>query len=48
MTLYILYSADYELFLGGNYTDEHEVLIHPTSDLLDMCDRPEDPPYLIC
>lgn len=39
MTIYILYSADYELFLGGNYRDENEVLINPTNDLLDMCDR---------
>ncbi len=37
MTLYILYSADYELFLGGNYCDEQEVLIDPTQDLLDRC-----------
>jgi len=39
MTIYILYSADYELFLGGNYCDENEVLINPTNDLLEMCDR---------
>ncbi len=39
MTIYILYSADYELFLGGNYCDENEVLIDPTNDLLDVCDR---------
>jgi len=39
MTIYILYSADYELFLGGNYCDENEVLINPTNDLLDLCDR---------
>jgi hypothetical protein len=39
MTIYILYSADYELYLGGNYRDENEVLINPANDLLDMCDR---------
>lgn len=43
MTIYILYSADYELFLGGNYCDENEVLINPTNDLLDMCDRQKIP-----
>ena len=37
MTLYILYSADYELFLGGNYCDEKEVLIDPAQDLLERC-----------
>jgi hypothetical protein len=39
MTVYILYSADYELFLGGNYCDEKEVLIDPTYNLLNICDR---------
>jgi len=38
MTIYILYSADYELFLGGNYIDEKEVLIEPTDRLLDFSD----------
>jgi hypothetical protein len=39
MTVYILYSADYELYLGGNYCDEDEVLIKPTNDLLDLFDK---------
>ena len=39
MTIYILYSADYELFLGGNYCDENEVLINPTNDLLNLFDN---------
>jgi hypothetical protein len=39
MTIYILYSADYELFLGGNYCDEHEVLITPTNELLNLFDN---------
>jgi len=39
MTIYILYSADYELFLGGNYCDENEVLINPTNDLLNLSDK---------
>ena len=38
MTIYILYSADYELFLGGNYCNETEVLINPTNDLLNLFD----------
>ena len=36
--IYILYSADYEVFLGGNYRPEREVLIDPTERLLDVCD----------
>lgn len=39
MTIYILYSADYELFLGGNYCDENEILINPTNDLLNLFDK---------
>ncbi|MBF0438271.1 MAG: hypothetical protein HQL93_04025, partial [Magnetococcales bacterium] len=37
--IYILYSADYELYLGGNSQSEEEVLIHPTQQLLATCDR---------
>jgi len=36
MTIYVLYSADYELYLGGNYCDETEVLINPTNNLLNL------------
>lgn len=39
MTIYILYSADYELFLGGNYCDESEVLINPTNNLLNVVEN---------
>jgi len=39
MTIYILYSADYEVFLGGNYCNENEVLINPTNDLLNLFDN---------
>lgn len=39
MTIYILYSADYELFLGGNYCDETEVLINPTNNLLNVVEK---------
>lgn len=35
----ILYSADYELFLGENLLPEVEVLVEPTAALLDTCDR---------
>jgi hypothetical protein len=35
--IYILYSADYELFLGKNYLPEVDVLLRPTSDLLATC-----------
>jgi hypothetical protein len=35
--IYILYSADYEIFLGKNYLSEREVLLRPTSDLLATC-----------
>lgn len=38
MTIYILYSADYELYLGGNYCDEIEVLVNPTYHLLNIFD----------
>ncbi|MBF0128091.1 MAG: hypothetical protein HQM02_12890, partial [Magnetococcales bacterium] len=37
--LYILYSADYELYLGSNLQPEEEVLIQPTGRLLATCDR---------
>lgn len=35
--IYILYSADYELFFGRNYLSEQDVLIEPTDRLLDAC-----------
>ena len=38
LTLFILYSADYELFLGGNNHNETEVLIEPTNALLNTFD----------
>lgn len=37
--IHILYSADYELYLGGLCLPEEEVLIHPTEHLLATCDR---------
>jgi hypothetical protein len=35
--IYILFSADYELFLGKNLLNEDEILIKPTNELLDTC-----------
>ena len=35
----ILYSADYELYLGENFLPENEVLIEPTIALLAACER---------
>ncbi len=37
--IYILYSADYELYLGGVSLPEEAVLIQPTQQLLATCDR---------
>jgi len=37
--IYILYSADYELFFGKNFVPESEVLIRPTGELLGTCDE---------
>jgi hypothetical protein len=34
----VLYSADYELFLGHNFLPEREVLLEPTAALLEACD----------
>lgn len=35
----ILYSADYELYLGENFLPESEVLVEPTAALLATCER---------
>ncbi|MEO5346588.1 MAG: hypothetical protein H7834_09455 [Magnetococcus sp. YQC-9] len=37
--IHLLYSADYELFLGGIALPEEAVLIEPTARLLACCDR---------
>lgn len=37
--IYILHSADYELYLGGNTLPEEEVLIQPTQQLLDLYEK---------
>ena len=46
--IYILYSADYELYLGGNNLPEEEVLIHPTEALLAVCEQLGIPLTLFC
>ena len=37
--IYILYSADYELYLGDNFLPETEILINPTYQLLEACTK---------
>lgn len=44
----ILYSADYELYLGENLLPEAEVMIEPTAALLDVCDSAGIPMTLFC
>ncbi|NQV14939.1 hypothetical protein HQ531_05720 [bacterium] len=44
----ILYSNDYEVFLGGNYASETEVLIKTTEDVLSACDDIGVPMTLFC
>jgi hypothetical protein len=46
--LRILYSADYELFLGENFLPERDVLLEPTRALLDACDRLSIPMAFFC
>jgi hypothetical protein len=46
--IYILYSADYELFLGENFRPEREVLITPTDRLLTVCEAIGVPMTLFC
>lgn len=37
--IYILYSADYEVYLGSNFFSEEDVLIQPADNLLNTCNR---------
>lgn len=41
--LNICLSSDYELYFGDNFTDEVDVLIHPTTRLLDALDAQQVP-----
>jgi peptidoglycan/xylan/chitin deacetylase (PgdA/CDA1 family) len=44
----VLYSADYELYLGENLLPELEVLVEPTWALLDACEEAGVPITLFC
>ena len=44
----VLYSADYELYLGENLLPETEVLVEPTWALLDACEEAGVPITLFC
>ncbi len=46
--IYVLYSADYELFLGENFLPEKDVLITPTDRLLQTCEAIGIPMTLFC
>lgn len=46
--IYILYSNDYELHLGGNHLVETEVLIRPTATVLGICEELHVPMTLFC
>ena len=46
--LYILYSNDYEVFLGGNYLSETEILIDTTEKVLSACNNVGIPMTLFC
>lgn len=46
--IYLLYSADYELYLGENYVSEEKVLVQPTDRLLDQCESLGIPMTLFC
>jgi len=37
--IYLLFSADYELYFGENYFGEREVLIEPTEQILGACQK---------
>ncbi|MBF0311329.1 MAG: hypothetical protein HQL56_17575 [Magnetococcales bacterium] len=37
--IHLLLSADYELYLGANHLPEEEVLLHPSRELLRLCNR---------
>ncbi len=41
--IYVLYSGDYEVFMGGNYLPESEILLKPTELALDVFESIEAP-----
>ena len=46
--IYILYSNDYEVYLGGNYYPESDVLIETTNRVLSTCGDIGVPMTLFC
>lgn len=46
--IYILYSDDYEVFSGGNYSSEEKVLLETTEHLLSACEDIGVPMTLFC
>jgi len=46
--IFILYTADYEIFFGENYYSERDVLIEPTNGLLETCENIGIPITLFC
>jgi hypothetical protein len=46
--IYILYSDDYEVCLGGNFTQEKEVVIETTEQVLSTCESIGVPITLFC
>ncbi|MBC8377027.1 MAG: hypothetical protein H8E26_13355 [FCB group bacterium] len=46
--IYILYSNDYEVFLGGNYLPENDVLISTTENILKSCEEIGVPMTFFC
>lgn len=46
--IYILYSADYEVFFAKNFYSEYNILIEPTNRLLDLCLENAIPITLFC
>jgi hypothetical protein len=46
--IYILYSDDYEVFMGGNYLPEKAVLVETTERLLSACENVGIPITLFC
>jgi len=46
--IYVLYSDDYELYLGGNYCSEECVLLETTDRVLSACEAADIPMTLFC
>jgi hypothetical protein len=46
--IYVLYSSDYEIYLGGNYRPEKQILVDTTENLLSACEDIGIPMTLFC